>query len=138
MPAGRFAGTIRHDSPDGCAIALLGLPDDTGVGLNNGRPGAKDGPAAFRAALDHLADVGLRRRYGESRERFASRLATAFPSLARLTAQHLGSSLGSRQVCPAGDFENIRRQLADELGENIPTWRRWLGALDPISWMWVR
>lgn len=51
MPAGRFAGTIRHDSPDGCAIALLGLPDDTGVSLNNGRPGAKNGPGAFRAAL---------------------------------------------------------------------------------------
>lgn len=92
----------------------------------------------FRAALDHLADVGLRRRYGESRERFAARLASAFPSLARLTDQHLGSSLGSSQVCPAGDFEQLRRQLAGELGERIPTWRRWLGALDPISWMWVR
>lgn len=32
-------------------MALLGLPDDTGIGLNHGRPGAADGPAAFRAAL---------------------------------------------------------------------------------------
>jgi formimidoylglutamase len=32
-------------------VALLGLPDDTGVRLNFGRPGAKQGPAAFRAAL---------------------------------------------------------------------------------------
>lgn len=32
-------------------IALLGLPDDTGVALNNGRPGASGGPKAFRAAL---------------------------------------------------------------------------------------
>jgi formiminoglutamase len=32
-------------------IALLGLPDDTGVRLNNGRAGASHGPAAFRAAL---------------------------------------------------------------------------------------
>ena len=51
IPAGRFAATIRHDSPAGCAIALLGLPDDTGVKLNHGRPGARGGPAAFRAAL---------------------------------------------------------------------------------------
>ena len=51
IPAGRFAATIRSDSPGGCAIALLGLPDDTGVKLNQGRPGAKGGPAAFRAAL---------------------------------------------------------------------------------------
>ena len=51
MTVGKYAGTIRHDSADGCAIALVGLPDDTGVGLNNGRPGAKGGPAAFRQAL---------------------------------------------------------------------------------------
>ncbi len=50
-PAGRFASTIRTDSSDGCTIALLGLPDDTGVRLNNGRTGAAGGPKAFRAAL---------------------------------------------------------------------------------------
>jgi formiminoglutamase len=48
---GRFAATIRRDAPDGCAVALLGLPDDTGVKLNHGRPGAAAGPSAFRAAL---------------------------------------------------------------------------------------
>ncbi|HND60953.1 MAG TPA: hypothetical protein PLB90_05695, partial [Opitutaceae bacterium] len=47
----RFAATIRRDSPRGCAVALLGLPDDTGVKLNGGRPGAAGGPTAFRAAL---------------------------------------------------------------------------------------
>lgn len=48
--AGRFADNVR-DAPEGCQVALLGLPDDTGVKLNFGRPGAKDGPSAFRAAL---------------------------------------------------------------------------------------
>jgi len=54
---GRFAATIEvtiaagAPPPDGCAVALLGLPDDTGVRLNGGRPGAADGPRAFRAAL---------------------------------------------------------------------------------------
>lgn len=51
IPQGRLASRIRTDSPEGCRIALLGLPDDLGVRLNSGRPGAKDGPAAFRAAL---------------------------------------------------------------------------------------
>lgn len=46
----RFASTIRTD-PEGCAIALLGMPDDTGVRMNNGRVGAVGGPAAFRSAL---------------------------------------------------------------------------------------
>ena len=48
---GRFAGTIRTESPDGCTVALLGLPDDTGVRMNNGRTGAAGGPKAFRTAL---------------------------------------------------------------------------------------
>lgn len=48
---GRFAATIRRDSPDGCRVALLGLADDTGVKLNGGRPGAAEAPTAFRAAL---------------------------------------------------------------------------------------
>ena len=54
-PAGiadaRFASTVRTDSPAGCTVALLGIPDDRGVWMNNGRTGAAGGPAAFRAAL---------------------------------------------------------------------------------------
>ncbi|MEI6107850.1 MAG: formimidoylglutamase [Opitutae bacterium] len=51
ISAGRFAASIRGDDPKDCSVALLGLPDDTGVKLNHGRTGAKDGPRAFRAAL---------------------------------------------------------------------------------------
>jgi arginase family enzyme len=46
----RLASRIAT-KPDGCEIALIGLADDLGVGLNSGRPGARQGPAAFRAAL---------------------------------------------------------------------------------------
>jgi formiminoglutamase len=48
---GRFAASIQRDSPEGCRIALIGLADDLGVRLNAGRPGARDGPRAFREAL---------------------------------------------------------------------------------------
>ncbi|HLO42673.1 MAG TPA: formimidoylglutamase [Phycisphaerales bacterium] len=51
IPEARFAAHIHVGLPVGCQIALLGLPDDTGVSLNSGRPGASEGPAAFRAAL---------------------------------------------------------------------------------------
>jgi formiminoglutamase len=51
ISAGRFAASIRYDGPKDCSVGLLGLPDDTGVKLNHGRAGAKDGPRAFRAAL---------------------------------------------------------------------------------------
>ncbi len=57
-PAGRFASTIRTDSSDGCTVALIGLPDDTGVRMNNGRTGAAGGPKAFRAALARYGAAG--------------------------------------------------------------------------------
>ena len=64
--AGRFATCIRARSPGKARLALLGLPDDTGVRLNRGRTGAKQGPAAFRQILagfgttwDGLADARL-------------------------------------------------------------------------------
>jgi formiminoglutamase len=51
VPPGRFFAHCLSDDPTGCDIGLLGLPDDLGVRLNNGRPGAAEGPTAFRAAL---------------------------------------------------------------------------------------
>lgn len=48
---GRFAALIDSTTPNGCSIALIGLPDELGVRLNGGRPGASAGPDAFRAAL---------------------------------------------------------------------------------------
>lgn len=54
---GRLAAAILPGLPIGPLdpgqhrVGLIGLPDDTGVALNNGRPGARGGPAAFRAAL---------------------------------------------------------------------------------------
>jgi formimidoylglutamase len=62
--SGRLAAALRRDSTLGCRCALLGLPDDLGVRLNGGRPGAKAGPTQFRAALSRfgVAWDGLRRR----------------------------------------------------------------------------
>lgn len=48
---GSFAASIRQRSPDGCRVALIGLADDLGVRMNQGRPGAAEGPYAFRSAL---------------------------------------------------------------------------------------
>ncbi|MFA6045885.1 MAG: arginase family protein [Phycisphaerales bacterium] len=51
LAAGKLGGLIRRDDPKGCSVAILGLPDDLGVKLNAGRPGAAAGPAAIREAL---------------------------------------------------------------------------------------
>lgn len=50
IPKSKFGSLISSD-PTNCNIALVGLPDDTGVKLNNGRPGAKLGPSAMRQVL---------------------------------------------------------------------------------------
>ncbi len=47
----RFAHLVETRDPTGCRVAILGFPDDTGVRLNGGRPGAAEGPRAFREAL---------------------------------------------------------------------------------------
>jgi formiminoglutamase len=52
--SGRFAHRLIDATPVAGAVALLGVPDDTGVCLNGGRPGAAAGPAAFRSALARL------------------------------------------------------------------------------------
>jgi len=49
--ADRFASTISADDPDGRRVCILGLPDDLGVRMNHGRPGAQNGPAAIRRAM---------------------------------------------------------------------------------------
>ena len=61
---GRFAGTLRRESTEGCRAALLGLPDDLGVQLNGGRTGARGGPEALRTTLGRfgVAWDGLRGR----------------------------------------------------------------------------
>lgn len=51
---GRFAANIESGVDPDARVALIGLPDDTGVRLNSGRPGAHEGPRAFRAALARL------------------------------------------------------------------------------------
>ena len=52
-----MAAAINCQSHEGCRIALLGLPDDTGIGMSNGRTGARRGPAAFRRVLARYAQA---------------------------------------------------------------------------------
>ena len=99
---------------------------------------------AYRAALDRLAEVGLRRRYGESRESFAERAETSAPSFAELTRQHLHWALGSARTsagdegADAGRFSSLMVGVEQELRRSAPAWRRWLGFLNPFSWLMAR
>ncbi|MAQ15319.1 MAG: hypothetical protein CMN30_11065 [Sandaracinus sp.] len=90
---------------------------------------------AYRADLDRLSDVGIRRRRGESRESFAARVAEALPALVPLTRAHVGAAFGSRR---RPDLGSHRSELRQQLRQAVPLWRRLLGAIDPFSWLLTR
>jgi len=97
---------------------------------------------AYRAALDALADLGIRRRFGETREAFAARVAPIAPSFAALTRTHLADALGPRRggtTAPeARALAEVSARVGRESRASRPRWRRWLGALDPISFLRTR
>lgn len=94
---------------------------------------------AYRAALDRLSELRLRRRRGETREAFAARVATEAPSFVLLTRVHVGAAFGSRRAERAA--EGMRHHLDamhDELARSVPPRRRWIGRLTPWSWLTSR
>lgn len=93
---------------------------------------------AYRAELDRLSDLALRREFGETREHFADRIQALAPSFSRLTALHLAA-----KFAPSGEFDpqtlrGLSRDVARELQGGVSWWRRWLGALWPWSWLLSR
>lgn len=90
---------------------------------------------ALRATLDRFADVGERRAFGETRERFAARLAETTPSLKALTHAHLRAAYGSGADA---DWRALSAAVRAELRAALPWHRRVLGALNPIGWIFTR
>lgn len=94
---------------------------------------------AYRAALDRLAEAGLARKFGESRESFAERAQSVAPSFPELTGEHLRWALGSADG--RGDparFSTLMVGVEQELRRSSPAWRRVLGFLNPFSWLKAR
>jgi transglutaminase-like putative cysteine protease len=101
--------------------------------------------AGYRLALDHLAEIGLTRRLGETREAFARRAASVAPSFAALTDLHLASALGDPARDPAAREELSRPRWREgnalvkrEIRAASRFWRRLVGALDPASFLRAR
>lgn len=94
---------------------------------------------AYRAALDRLADGGVRRRFGQTREAFAAAEAAFSPAFGELTRLHLEAALGrTRPPLSRSAALALGRRTAAELARSVRWWRRWLGLVDPLSWLWVR
>lgn len=94
---------------------------------------------AYRAELDRLAEVGMTRRRGESREAFAERVRSEFPSFAALTAVHVGARFGSQRAASrAPELRAMASGVQAERARAFKAWRRILGALVPWSFLKVR
>lgn len=94
---------------------------------------------AYVSIADALAETGIRRARGESREAFAARLAEAIPSLTPLTAQHVAEAFGG--IAHRARRPELRHLCLDALREHrrhVPFWRLSLAALDPISFLTSR
>jgi hypothetical protein len=99
----------------------------------------------YRLALDLLAEIGETRTFGETRERFARRVAARLPAFVHLTALHVAAKMGDPRQDPAARTELRRevwwaglRALRTERAAAVPALRRALGLLDPTSFLRAR
>lgn len=92
----------------------------------------------YRAGLDSLAQAGMLRRYGETREAFARRVASRVPAADRMTRAHLARAFGGRDDLDRDGWRRVLAGLRREIGTATPWWRRALGFLHPLAWLRVR
>jgi hypothetical protein len=94
---------------------------------------------SLRASLDRLAESGVVREEGESREAFAERLRDRVPSLTPLSRWAEASRYGGALPRDLASSTRLARAaFAEERARLVPLWRRALGVLDPVSWLRVR
>lgn len=99
----------------------------------------------YKASLTCLAEIGVRRRYGETREEFAERLHDKVPVLQELTQYYVRSDFGYTErfstYLPLPDDKDLAADysaLKKSLGNLAPWWRRLIGIINPFSWLFVK
>ncbi|MBQ7502116.1 hypothetical protein IJT93_05295, partial [bacterium] len=99
----------------------------------------------YTASLTCLAEIGVRRRFGETREEFAERLHDKVPVLQELTQYYVRSDFGYTDqfstYLPLPDDKDLAADysaLKKSLGNLAPWWRRLIGIINPFSWLFVK
>jgi hypothetical protein len=91
----------------------------------------------YRASLDRLAEVGLYRRFGETREEFAQRLVTLLPEFVELSRAHVRRAVGGTESLDRPAWKDLTGRVRARLAGTYSAFRRLLGALNPVTWVWV-
>ncbi|HKA91102.1 MAG TPA: transglutaminase-like domain-containing protein [Haliangiales bacterium] len=94
----------------------------------------------YRGVLDRLSDLGEARRFGETRERHAARVAALSPTFAALTREHLRLALGREAEGKAAlpRVRDLARATRAELRQKASFFARVWAALNPIGWTFTR
>ena len=87
---------------------------------------------AYRADLDRLSELSVRRQRGESREAFANRIRSEVPAFDRLTQAHVGPVFGSKRN---SDVSELSKQVQTQIQSHFPLARRVLGWIIPWSFL---
>ena len=91
--------------------------------------------AAYRAALDALSELGFRRDFGVTRERFAQNLSRQAPDLGVITGLHMRHALGAGAPDMSRKYYmDIINAISRSAANGVPKWRRALGLINPVSW----
>lgn len=93
----------------------------------------------YRSTLDRLAEAGIRREVGETREQFARRVGGRMPAFEALTRIHLRAALGRPgQPVDAAEWWDRSAAFRQQLRAHTRWWRRVLGLLNPFSFYRAR
>lgn len=99
----------------------------------------------YRAALDLLSQLGLRRRYGETREQFAVRVKGRFPAFEKITNMHLAARFGwpttdleNRREFSAAEWNSALESLKREIAQTTSKMTRYFERINPISFLGSR
>ncbi len=92
---------------------------------------------ALRAALDVLAEAGITREFGETREAFSRRIKQGAPSFALLSGEAERMKFGAvaESAPEPKELREALSQVRTDVRKMKPWWRRLLGLIHPTSWM---
>jgi hypothetical protein len=89
----------------------------------------------YRAVLDRLAEVGLRRRFGETRGEFAERVRALVPELTSATAAHERRVQTGERRLERVAWVKLNERIAVRLAATFSRGRRLRGLADPLTWL---
>jgi protein-glutamine gamma-glutamyltransferase len=93
--------------------------------------------ACYRAAADRLAEVGLVRRFGETREAFAERVFPLVPEFGPLTAMHVREAVTGENSRSRAEWLQALAAVTLRIRAAFPLGRRLIGRTRPLSWLKV-